>query len=79
VTQMMVAVRLTEMDEEVRIWQSNVEKLGSQNVDSGHRVEKLVLVQDDTAVRRLQEELKGVKEQLEELTGLLKQLTVKIE
>jgi ribosomal protein L24 len=78
-TQMMVVVRLTDRDEQVRIWQSNVEKLEAQNFDFGRRVETVVLVQDDAAVRRLQEELKGVKEHLEELTGLLRQLTVKIE
>jgi ribosomal protein L24 len=74
-TRMMVYVKLGDGLENVRVWQCNVDVVAPRTKMTGGIIQVSDGNDEDT-VKRLQEELKSVRDQLDHVTNLLKKLTM---
>ena len=74
-TRMMVYVKLGDGRENVRVWQCNVDVAAPKTEMTGGIIQGSD-GNDEATVKRLQEELKSVRDQLDHVTNLLNKLTM---
>jgi len=74
-TRMMVYVKLGDGRENVRVWQCNVDVVAPKTEMTGGIIQGSD-GNDEATVKRLQEELKYVRDQLDHVTNLLNKLTM---